>query len=949
MKNRFFFYVLLFLLGGSMVSSQTGFLSGTINDSEFNDVLPFANVLAKGTTVGTTSDFEGKYTVELNQGSYTIVFSYLGYQTKEVAGVIIKPGEEMVVDVTLSPLANQLDEVVITTTVSKNTEASVLNLQKKSVALVDGLSLQSIKRVGASDIASAVKNVPGVSVQGGKFVFVRGLGDRYTKTLLNGLEVPGLDPDRNTLQLDVFPTNLLDNLIVVKSFTADQSADFTGGIVDIVTKDFPTKEEYNISIGIGYNNNFHLNNQFQTFDSGGRPFGFANSTNNLPFNLDISQFTPVSNTGELRTLTQTLDPQMGLETSINPMDFNFGFNFGNQYSLNEAETWRIGYMGAISYRNESEFYENFIDGQVFRRSQDTTVLELQNDRTNRGNLSTNNVLLTGLGGLTVKGEQTKFKFNILHIQNGETRSSFTTLRNRILNSNLSERTALLFTERSITNAALSGVHSLGNEAEWQMEWKGNITLAQVLDQDFRVTPFFIDEDDPDRARSINPSESGDPLRIWRDLEEINGAIRVDLTNKHNLFNHNAKVKFGASYISKNRKFNIDQFALPNVDFNNEFSDRFNGDPNAILATENILINRPPREGTFIRQDSNPSDSFDSDITILGFYISEELKFAKWFSAILGIRAEQFQLDYTGIGVDGIAFNGERFIDEFDIFPTTNLIFDLNEDGNRKIRASYGRTTARPSFKEASTAAIIDPVAGSIFNGNPNIRPTYINNFDIRFETYGKETDFWAISGFYKTFENPIEISFIQGAPNQFIPLNLGEARVIGVEIELRKSLDFMGLDNFFFNGNYSLIHSRQDFGVFEQGRRSDPQNLRDGEDAPTSRQLQGQSPFIVNLGLNYNHSEKGWESGLFYNVQGSTLEIVSDGNVGDVFTRPFNDLKFSLSKTFGDKKQHKISFRASNLLGDERVSEFESFGSSSKTFSFFDPGRAFSLSYSTKF
>ncbi len=938
----------LMLLGNVFLgNAQNGFLIGTINDKEFNDVLPFANVLVKGSTNGATSDFDGKYSLELTPGVYTVVFSYIGYQTKEITEVVIKSGEETIVDVTLGPLAQALDEVVVVTTVSKNTEASVLNLQKKSVALVDGLSLQSIKRVGASNIASAVRSVPGVSVQGGKFVFVRGLGDRYTKTLLNNLEVPGLDPDRNTLQLDIFPTNLLDNLIVVKSFTADQSADFTGGIVDIVTKDFPTKKEHNISVGGSYNSNFHFNNQFQTFNSGGRALGFANNANNVPFTQDISSFTPVGNTGQLRALTQSFDPQMGLENSTSSFDSSFGFSFGNQFNLNKDATWRIGYLAAISYRNESEFFENFVDGQVYRRSQDNSVLELQLDRSNSGNLSTNNTLLTGLGGITVKGERSKFKLNLLHIQNGETQSSFTTLENLILNSNLSERTALLFTERAISNASLNGIHSLGNDASWTIDWKGNVTLASVLDQDFRVTPFFLEPSTGQRF--INPSETGDPLRIWRDLEEINIAGKIDISKRHKIFGNDAKVKFGTSYITKNREFGIDQFAFPNSDFDNEFSIRFDGDPDQILAPDNILINRPPREGTFVRQNSNPSDSFDSDINILGLYVSEELKFTKWFNAILGVRVEQFQLDYTGVGVDGTEFNEERFIEEFDVFPTANLIFELDEEGNKKIRASYGRTTARPSFKEASTAAIIDPVAGTIFNGNPDIRPTYINNFDLRYEIYGESNNFIAISSFYKTFENPIEISFIQGAPNQFIPLNLGEATVIGLELELRKSLDFIGLKDFFFNGNYSIIDSRQDFGVFEQERRSDPQNLRDGETPLTERQLQGQAPYILNLGFNYNNQESGWESGLFFNVQGSTLEIVSDGNVGDVFTRPFNDLRFNLGKTFGQNKQNKISFRMSNILNDEVLSEFESFGSSNQIFSLREPGQTFSLSYSTKF
>ncbi len=947
MKNLFFYCLALFLLVNITAKAQTGFIIGTVNDSEFSDVLPFANILAKGTSNGTTSDFDGKYSLELEEGTYTIVFSYLGYQTKEITDVNITAGAEVVVDVTLNPSSNQLDEVVVTTTVTKNTEASVLNLQKKSIALVDGLSLQSIKRVGANDIASAVKNVPGVSVQGGKYVFVRGLGDRYTKTLLNGLEVPGLDPDRNSLQLDIFPTNLLDNLIVVKSFTADQSADFTGGIVDIVTKDFPTKEEFGVSIGASYNPDFHFNDNYETFDSGAQTFGFRSSNNNVPITEDITSLNVAENPAELRELTQRFDPQMAAQQSTSSFNSNFNINWGNQYGLNEDNSWRLGFLTALSYRNESEFFENYIDGQIFRRDfTDNTVLELQEDRSNQGRLSTNNTLLTGLAGITVKGERNKFKLNVLHIQNGETNTVFQTQRNSIINSNLSERTALLFTERSITNFLLNGVHSLGEDASWNIDWKGNVTWARVYDQDFRITPFRINEDTG--VRTISPSEAGDPQRLWRDLEEVNYVGKVDISKKHQLFSYDAKVKFGGTYVFKNRVFDIIQFALPNQDNGAEFSLRFEGDPDQILAPENIL-SLDPLQGTFVREDSGDSTFFDSDISVGGVYISEEFKLSNRFNAILGVRAEQFQLRYTGNSQSLGSFDNELILDELDIFPSANLIYELDEDANKKIRASYGRTTARPSFKEASIAQIFDPVSSFFFIGNIDIQPTYIDNFDLRFESYGEGTNFFAISGFYKSFEDPIELTFIPGASDQITPQNLGDATVIGAEIEVRKDLSFIGLNNFFFNGNYSLIESTQDLSEAERILRATDTNLRAGETPITERQLQGQSPWILNLGLGYNNRDTGWEGGFFYNVQGATLEIVSDGNIGDVFTRPFNDLKFNVSKTFGQNKQNKITFRASNLLGSERLSEFESFGSSRQTYSFRDPGQSFSLSYSTRF
>ena len=263
-------YSFFLLVTAISLQAQTGTIAGTVNDGQLNDILPFANILVQGTTKGTTSDFDGKYTLDVEPGTYVIEFSFVGYTTQQISEVVVKEGKTTVLDVTLSGAS--LDEVVITTTARKNTEQSVLNLQRKSVQLLDGLSLESIKKSGASNVASAVRNVPGVSVQGGKYVYVRGLGDRYTKTILNGVDVPGLDPDRNTLQLDIFPSSLLENIIVVKSSTADQPADFTGGVVDIVTKDIPNGKQSSASIGLGYNPDFHFNSNYITNESSGTDF-----------------------------------------------------------------------------------------------------------------------------------------------------------------------------------------------------------------------------------------------------------------------------------------------------------------------------------------------------------------------------------------------------------------------------------------------------------------------------------------------------------------------------------------------------------------------------------------------------------------------------------------------------------------------------------------------------
>ena len=237
----------------------------------------------------------------------TKIFSFVGYSTIEITDVTISEESDEIVNVTL--LTNMLDEVVISTTVRKNTESAVLDIQKKSTVMLDGISSQGIKKAGASNIAGAVKAVPGVSVQGGKYVYVRGLGDRYTKSILNGVDIPGLDPDRNTIQMDIFPTNILENIIVIKSAAAEYPADFTGGVIDIVTKDFPTKRELSISIGSAYNSKMHFNNAFLIGEAKSTDFlGFDNGARDIP--IDRYQQIPgtFANDPLLTQLTNSFDP-----------------------------------------------------------------------------------------------------------------------------------------------------------------------------------------------------------------------------------------------------------------------------------------------------------------------------------------------------------------------------------------------------------------------------------------------------------------------------------------------------------------------------------------------------------------------------------------------------------------------------------------------------------------
>ncbi|WP_047247199.1 TonB-dependent receptor [Maribacter thermophilus] len=922
--------------------AQTGTISGKMMDGEFNDVLPFANVLIKGTTVGASSDFDGIYSLEVEPGTYTVVFSYLGYTSKEITGVVVEADKTVEVNVTLEPASSQLDEVVVTTTVSKNTEASVLNLQKNSVTLMDGLSLEAIKTTGASNIASAIKSVPGVSVQDGKYVFVRGLGDRYTKSILNGMDIPGLDPDKNTVQMDIFPTNILENIIVLKSAAAELPADFTGGVVNIVTKDFPTQKQMSISASVGYSPKMHFNDNYVSYEGSGTDFlGFDDGTRELPIskNTDIPNPANSAENGSLEAITRSFDQTLGTERKSSKPDFSLGFSYGNQFNVGEDN--KLGFIASIDYKNSTTFYEGFENG-IYQKSPDSDVYELRFDRKQLGDLGSNNVLASILTGLSYKTGKSKYKLNLLHIQNGESKAAFFNQETQLSNDIDVIKDNLEYYQRSVSNILLSGKHT-SEDASFITEWSLSPTLANVQDKDVRLTTFIIEPD----GFSIS-SDAGFPQRLWRDLKEVNAVGKIDFSKSYEMFGNRSMLKFGGLYSYKQREYDIQNY---NIAFRNFTTADLNGDPNAILADENIWT-LDNNSGSYIRGNFQPANSYDSDQNTIAAYLSNEFKFSEKFRAILGVRAEQFTTHFTGQNNTGTEiYDNVKTIDKLDFFPSANLIYGFKENTN--FRLSYSKTTARPSFKELSVVQITDLLTGRLFIGNTDLTPTYIDNFDFRFEVFGDRAQMVAFSSFYKRFKDPIEIvAYSNVAPNQITPRNSPSADVFGFELEGRKNFGFIseGLRDLSLNLNISIIDSKIEMAKGEDQEYETRQIFaRDGETIDDTRQLQGQSPYLVNVGLNYNNRVTGFETGLFYNVQGKTLEIIGFGQNADVFTQPFNSLNFNISKTFGEEQRSKVSFKANNLLGDTRESLYESYGGITNRSSYRDPGMAFSLGYSLSF
>jgi hypothetical protein len=963
---RILFTALLALVFNFALLAQNGFIRGSVFDNKTGESLPGVTIFVMETTSGTLTDFDGKFNLSIAAGTYNLRISYISYETVIVEKLVVKSGGVVLLDnLKMKEAQVELAEVTITAEAIRNSEAAMLTMKQKSANLIDGISAANFRKIGDSDAASSLKRVTGISVEGGKYVFVRGLGDRYTKTILNGMDIPGLDPDRNTLQMDIFPTNIIDNIIVHKSFSAELPADFTGGVIDIATKDFPELKTGNISLSLGYNPGMHFNSDFLSYEGGKTDWlGYDDGTRAIPATENIPFFSevvgnPNSEKGmRFKEIMSKFNPIMAAKREQSLMDYSVGLAVGNQHPLKKIT---LGYNISFSYKYSTEYYADAEYGN-YGMVAIPDVFELERREYTLGEYGSSSVLLGGLAGFAVKTKKSKYILNFLHLQNGESKAAIFDYSGSNQGSNFDAfQHNLEYNQRALTNVLLSGKHFLSNN-KWGVEWKISPTRSQLSDPDIRFSRY----ETRGNAFSIS-TEVGFPERIWRELSETNIAGQLNISHDYKAFGNDAKLKFGGAYTGKDRDYEIRSFAI------NVRSIPLTGNPDELFYPENIWpYNGAPNRGTAYESRFVPNNfnKYNSNNENKAFYVATEITLFQHLKAILGVRGESFVQRYTGkaqtnINVPDVLEN-EELINDFDIFPTANIIYSLGEKQN--LRASYSQTIARPSFKEMSYAEIYDPITKRTFVGglfrdaddiagieywDGNLIVSKIQNVDLRWEMFQGKGQILSVSAFYKAFDSPIEIVQYLSLKSAFQPRNVGDGQVSGLELEIRQNLGFIGKawDNFVITSNLTFVKSRIELSATEYKARID--YARDGESVLKYREMAGQAPYIVNAGFSYNGSEKGFlngfEAGVYYNVQGPTLEVVGIADRPDVYTLSFNSLNINVNKSFGEAKKLQVGIKIDNLLGDTKESVFQSFKADDQYYTFLDQGRTIQMRISYKF
>lgn len=929
------------------VHAQKGFLRGKVLDGDTGEGLIGATVYEQGTSTGAVADFDGNYSIELPEGLHTIVFQFVSYQSQTIQDVEIKAGETTPLDITLSSVTAQLAEIVISAKQIQDNEVAMMALQKKSPNVVNGISSQAFRKLGDSDLSKAMQRVTGVSVEGGKYVYVRGLGDRYTKTTLNEMVIPGLDPDRNTVQIDIFPTSTIENVMVYKTFTPNLPGDFAGGIVDVETKNFPEEKTTSIQVGVEVNPSMHFKNDFVTYDGSKTDIlGFDNGQRDLPINKnwdvpDISSSRNYLVTGITRSFSQ----QMAAKQKSNLMNYAFNFTHGNQIDRPKA-TW--GYNVVLNYQNKKEFYPMVEFGE-YGKSTESNVNELDGFHLSRGPMGSNDVLWSALATGALKYKNHSFSMMVMHNQNG------TSQANDRISEDLEDNPATLlddiltYSQRQVTNGILIGKH---NFKKLQVEWRGSLTDARIYEPDFRITkiqriPVYDGEgNQTDYRYSLNTGVGAGINRLWRDLNEQNQSFKLDVTYPYGEKN---KLKVGGLSLFKQRTYEVVDYTfrvrnLGNITITDNPDDFFQPDNIWTVAKD---------EGTYtVARNStieNAVNSFDASSQTHGFYAMSEHYLGEKLRGIFGLRGEMAKMYYSGQNQRGEVLDNALTLDELDLLPSLNLVYNLSDKTN--LRASYNKTLARPSFKEKSNAQIYDPISDRTTIGNLDLKETHIDNFDLRFENYFGTNEMVSVSFFYKLFDGHIERTSFQTAPDQLTYTNAGSSTVYGTELEFRKNL----VKGIALGANASIVRSAIDMNDIivnedENGNTvTEKENrelwARDGETISNTRDMVGQAPYLINAYLNWSNKENTINANLSYNVQGETLSIVGSGRWPDIYTVPFHSLNFNIYKDLGMNKRSRINLRATNLLNAKRKDVYKSYGATDKTFSVFEPGRAFALVY----
>jgi TonB-dependent receptor len=827
-----------FTVAAQGADAPVGRITGRIIDTKSGQGIAAAGVQIVGTTIGAQSGVDGRYTIiRVPAGTTTLQVRRIGYGPKTVTGIVVPANGAIELDISLNSAEVQLAAISVTATKEKGTVNEALNQQKNATNAVNAITAEQIARSPDSDAAQAAQRVSGVTVQDGKYLQVRGLGERYTTASLNGARIPSPEPERKVVPLDLFPAGLLQDVTTVKTFTPDQPGDFAGANVNIRTREFPASRQINYSTSFGANS--RVLGQTLPFAprAGGELIGFAGSARSRPNAIASANF--------LGNVTQSQYNQMALQQRNvwNAAPRNGGMNgsFGASTGGNTILGRRIGYVlsGNYGYSEETRDNERFAVGN---QGANNTVVPLTSVSGSTGRSSIQWGGIANFSTLIGKSSRVSLNTTATRSADNEARSD------RGFDENLSDsiaRTTLRYVERGVATVTGQGEHQLGdrNKTAWSATYasttrrepdRSDVVYSRGSDGKFSLLASL------DGAR-----------RLYFDLEETNNTAQVDHTINLGAIANQNLLKVGAYYRTTNRSAQAPIYSFisrASEAVRTQGADVIFGATQACATCNQINVQPIGQAGSYTADDRTAAGYAMTD-----WGIGERVR------VIAGARLEQARINVASSTQGG--FTAGALLDNTDVLPS--LLINTKLTPNQNLRFGITRTLARPEYRELAPVTFRDVLGGVSVTGNDKLKRSLIDNIDLRYEAFPNSGEVLSIGVFAKQFDRPIErVESATSGAYQARFQNALKAVNLGVELEARKQLGFLGDWALPFTGfsNVTIMRSSVDLDTTTGLTVTDK-----------SRRLVGQAPFVVNAGLSYSSESGRTNATILYNVVGDRI------------------------------------------------------------------------------
>jgi len=864
--------LLLWLFSGVAFAQGTGQITGTIIDAGNGETIIGASVGISGTTKGAASDLDGHFTIRgLEPGIYSVTVSYISYTTQTVTGIVVTESESAVLNIALESNVADLDEVVVTAEAIKSGEAGLLSIQRKAVAVQDGISSEELSRSTDGNVGSAMKRVSGVTVVGGKDVYVRGLGNRYSNVQLNGSPIPSTNPNKKEAPVDILSSGIVDNIVVQKTYTPDQSGEFSGGSVQIVTKEFPN----NPNITFSYTTDVNTNSTFKNYlgySGGGIDFlGYDNGFRSLPEDVEDSQIT---NAEEAGRIVSTLNNSWASKNIQSLPGQKFGFSYSNQFNQDKMP---IGLVSNLSYKyaTDSRTNESFRYINNFNENTGETLLGSDYIR-NSGEEKTS---LNGMLNIFAKPNELT-KIGLKNLYSNSSNNQYSAIEGSYYNfDNDNRQTVAEFDRRAIYSSSLIFETYFQDFMESSLD--ASITYSKaVRDLPDRRTTQYVRTDAGD-LEVILPFRGNSHFFSYQNDNNYSAKLDYDFKPVEKL-----SVKVGGFALYKDRDFESYKLIYEENPSANAPDIDKSLSAEEIFTAENIL-----NESLILTERTSSRDSYNGEQELAAGYFSLNWSPTSRWNFVSGLRAEN----------SSQSINSDVLVDELDLLPAFNATFRPSEKTN--LRGAFSITLARPEFRELSEFNFQDFIGGRTVFGNSDLQRTKIYNYDLRLETFPNVGELFAFSLFYKEFENPIEVFYRITQNNEVRYDNVESANLYGVEVEGRKDIT----EKLRLSSNFSYILSGVEYA----------DGASAGRQANADRPMFGQSPYTLNLNAFYLMPSIDSELTLSFNKFGERISAVGNNEQpDDEYEQSFNKLDLNFTKNF---RNASINASIENILGDNVV------------------------------